>query len=254
MKIQPIKKITLTTYLVLLFGVLTAQNTNSLNNKNKAEMLVFKSNFINQMGLANLINVASQKHDKAPTIIDNIKDTASFENDFFRILKNINSDEVTNPRVVVALSNVRIKSLGRDDFKITRGELMVFKPNEGCKIIKGEYIEVIVKQNHPALKGPEQWIEPIGNKIVYEDTLFRVFDEKLDPGATRSLHSHSQRVSVRLNQVHLTDPRFEISKIPGTGIQVANTFKYAEAMVHAVKNLSDIPLKNIIIEFKASPK
>ena len=36
----------------------------------------------------------------------------------------------------------------------------------------------------------------------------------------------------------------------GTGIQVPNTVKFAEPVVHAVKNLSKIPLFNIVIEFK----
>jgi len=52
-----------------------------------------------------------------------------------------------------------------------------------------------------------------------------------------------------LNQVQLTDPRYSIGK-PGTGIQVANTVKFAEPMVHVTKNLSEIPLFNIVIEYK----
>jgi hypothetical protein len=56
---------------------------------------------------------------------------------------------------------------------------------------------------------------------------------------------------VRLNQVQLTDPRYALGK-SGTGVQVANTVKFAEPVVHVVKNLSDIPLFNIVIEFKLS--
>jgi len=33
-------------------------------------------------------------------------------------------------------------------------------------------------------------------------------------------------------------------------MQVANTVKYAEPMVHVTKNLSKIPLFNIVIEYK----
>jgi hypothetical protein len=86
---------------------------------------------------------------------------------------------------------------------------------------------------------------------VYEDEQFRVFEERLAPGDTRELHSHAQRVVVRLNNVQLTDPRFKPNGSPGGGIQVPNTVKFAEPMVHVVKNLSkDTPLFNIVIEFK----
>lgn len=90
----------------------------------------------------------------------------------------------------------------------------------------------------------------MNNSIVYQDAEFRVFEERLNPGAIRALHSHTQRVVVRLNQVQLTDPRYFPNGNPGTGIQVANTVKFAEPMVHVVKNLSKIPLFNIVIEYK----
>jgi hypothetical protein len=59
---------------------------------------------------------------------------------------------------------------------------------------------------------------------------------------------------VRLNQVQLTDPRNAPSGKPGTGIQVANTVKFAEPVVHVTKNLSKIPLFNIVIEYKIEHK
>ena len=203
--------------------------------------------------LANVVSVMPTV-DKPTNTVNNITYTASFENDFFKVLKNIDSDDIKNARVIIALSNVKIKSVSKNVSKIARGELVVYKSGEDCKVTKGEFIEILVKKNHPTLMGPEKWIEPKGNKIVYEDDQFRVFEEKLNPGATRDLHSHAQRVSVRLNQVHLTDPRFELNKLPGAGIQEANTFKYAESTVHVVKNISDIPLNNIIVELKTARK
>ena len=96
----------------------------------------------------------------------------------------------------------------------------------------------------------EQWVEPLKNTIVYEDEQIRIFEERLLPQDVRELHSHAQRLVVRLNKVQLTDPRFSKEVKEGTGIQVPNTVKFAEPIVHAVKNLSDIPLFNIVIEFK----
>ncbi len=96
-------------------------------------------------------------------------------------------------------------------------------------------------------------MEPPKNAIVYEDEIFRVFEERLAPGDTRELHSHAQRVVVRLNKVQLTDPRFYPDGVDGQGIQIPNTVRFAEPMVHVVKNLSkDTPLSNIIIEFKTN--
>jgi hypothetical protein len=136
---------------------------------------------------------------------------------------------------------------------VERGEIVVFLPQESCSIQKGDYFEVAFKNAHPEPKGPQEWLEPLKNKIVYEDDLFRVFEERLAPGDTRELHSHSQRVVIRLNNVQLTDPRFKPNGTPGEGIQVPNTVKFAEPMVHVVKNLStDTPLFNIIIEFKTT--
>ena len=77
-----------------------------------------------------------------------------------------------------------------------------------------------------------------------------VFEERLEAGGVRELHSHAQRLVVRLNTVQLTDPRFHETARPGSGIQVANTAKYAEPVVHAVRNTSEIPLFNIVIEYK----
>jgi len=127
----------------------------------------------------------------------------------------------------------------------------VFRNNESYNIPSGEYFEVAVKSNHPPASMPETWIEPVKNTIVYEDAEFRVFEERLAPGDTRELHSHAQRVVVRLNDVQLTDPRTRPNGTPGGGIQVPNTVKFAEPVVHVVHNLSKTtPLFNIVIEFK----
>jgi len=180
-----------------------------------------------------------------------IKEKTTFENDYFRISKNIVSEnsEKLGTRVIVGLSNVTIKCPGKNE-KIKRGEIAVYKENDIYKITKGEFFEIVVKKEHPKLTTPEKWIEPLNNKIVYEDEQFRVFEERLVPGDTRPLHSHRQRTTVRLDNAQLTDPRFELNKLPGTGVQVANTAKFAETVTHVVKNIGSVDLNNIVIEFK----
>jgi hypothetical protein len=184
-----------------------------------------------------------------------IKDSIALENDYVRVMKNATVKTTPDAalfgkRIVVALTPLKCKSAAGIK-KVERGEIVVFNPEDSYSIQKGDYFEVAFKKNHPEPKGPEEWLEPLKNKIVYEDDLFRVFEERLAPGDTRDLHSHSQRIVVRLNKVQLTDPRFKPNGAPGEGIQVPNTVKFAEPMVHVVKNLStDTPLFNIIIEFK----
>ena len=95
------------------------------------------------------------------------------------------------------------------------------------------------------------WLEPEKNKTVFQNDDFRIFEERLGPKEERALHSHLQRLVVRLNNTHLTDPRFYPEGQEGKGIQVPNTVKFAEPVEHVVRNLSDIPVFNIVIEFKA---
>lgn len=183
------------------------------------------------------------------------EDKVEVDNEYVRVLHNsaaCTAQETPGfgTRVLVALNKLKIMS-SRGTLDLDRGQIAVFLRNESYQPPTGEFFEVAFKLNHPALTRPEQWIEPLKNTIVYEDEQFRVFEERLAPGDTRELHSHAQRVVVRLNNVQLTDPRTKPNGSPGGGIQVPNTAKFAEPMVHVVKNLSkDTPLYNVVIEFK----
>jgi hypothetical protein len=181
-------------------------------------------------------------------------DSVALENDFVKVMRQStvgfsNENTTFGTRIIVALTDTKIHSK-KTNKTLKRGEIAVFQQNEKYKISKGDFFEVNIKKNHPAPKGPDEWLEPQKNTIVYEDNEFRIFEERLEGGDTRELHSHAQRVVVRLNEVQLTDPRFKPNGTPGGGIQVPNTVRFAEPMVHVVKNLSKIPLFNIIIEFK----
>lgn len=181
-------------------------------------------------------------------------DSIALENDFVRVWRNGTGCTAAHTvdfetRLIVALNKVKIKS-SRGKIKLNRGEIAVFLSDESYVTPTGEFFEVAFKTNHPQVKGPDKWIEPFKNKVIYENQQFRVFEERLAPGDTRELHSHAQRVVVRLNNVQLTDPRYFEKGTPGGGIQVPNTVKFAEPMEHVVRNLSKIPLFNIVIEFK----
>ncbi|MCX6172785.1 MAG: hypothetical protein NT048_08110 [Flavobacterium sp.] len=186
------------------------------------------------------------------------KDSVALDNAFMKVLRDGAACTLANTpnfgtRIIVALDRIKFKS-NRGTIKINRGEIAVFLENEFYDLPKGSYFEIALKKDHPPLTKPSEWVEPLKNKIIYENTEFRVFEERLNPGDTRALHSHAQRVVVRLNQVQLTDPRNSPNGKPGTGIQVANTVKFAEPVLHVTKNLSDIPLFNIVIEYKIEHK
>jgi hypothetical protein len=182
-------------------------------------------------------------------------DSVEIDNEYVKVCRNFTACASQNTpgfgtRLIVALEAIEMKS-SRGTIPLKRGAIAVFQASESYQTPAGNYFEVAFKTNHPPLKKPEEWLEPHKNTIVYEDEQFRVFEERLAPGDTRELHSHAQRVVVRLNNVQLTDPRFKPNGSPGGGIQVPNTVKFAEPMVHVVKNLSkDTPLFNIVIEFK----
>ena len=193
--------------------------------------------------------------DKNINSISNSVDSVALDNDYVKIMANSTAfSNAMSPgfgtRVIVALEELTIESSSGIK-KLNRGNVAVFLAIQSYKMPEGKYFEVAFKNNHPPLKSPDEWIEPVKNTIVYEDGQIRIFEERLAPGDTRELHSHAQRVVVRLNLVQLTDPRFKPNGSPGGGIQVPNTVKFAEPMVHVVKNLSkDTPLYNIVIEFK----
>ena len=182
------------------------------------------------------------------------KDSVALDNAYMKVLRDGAACTLANTpnfgtRIIVALDKIKFKS-NRGTIKIKRGEIAVFLENEFYELPKGSYFEIALKKVHPPLTKPKEWVEPTKNTVIYEDAEFRVFEERLNPGDERPLHSHAQRVVVRLNQVQLTDPRNSPNGKPGTGIQVANTVKFAEPMVHVTKNLSEIPLFNIVIEYK----
>lgn len=130
---------------------------------------------------------------------------------------------------------------------IKRGVLAIFLETQSYQLPIGSYFEIAFKKNHPPLTKPEDCLEPLKNTMVYEDAEFPVFEERLQLGDVRELHSHEQRLVVCLNQVQLTDLRHSPSGKPVAGIQVVNTVKFAEPIVHVVKNLSNIQLYNIVV-------
>jgi len=186
-------------------------------------------------------------------------DSIEIDNSYIKVLRNSTCCASAHSpgfgtRVIVALDQMNVKS----DLRIralNRGEIAVFPENVSYEAPKAKFFEISIKKNHPPPSFPEEWIEPKKNSVIYNDDEIRIFEERLAPGDTRELHSHAQRIVVKFNYVQLTDPRFKPNGSATGGIQVPNTVKFAEPVVHVVKNLSkEIALFNVVIEFKLPKK
>lgn len=175
------------------------------------------------------------------------------ENDYVRVTRDAAPCALAHvpecvDRVIVALGEVNLKA--EDTSRtMTRGDVAVFGPSESYDVRQGgSFFEVAIKANHPAVQTPGEIIAPEKNAARYDGKDFFVFEEKLEPGDTRARHSHSQRVVIQLNRSRLEQwPDGQPSKIVET---VPDRPGFNPPVIHTVKNVGDVPLRGIIIEFK----
>lgn len=151
-------------------------------------------------------------------------------------------------RVIVALDDIVLAG-GMFRRAMTRGDVAVFRPGESYEPpTGGAFIEVTIKPNHPPVRSPPEIIAAEKNAALYEGDEFFVFEERLAPGETRPRHSHSQRVVMQLNRTRLEQwPDGEPQKVVET---VPERVNFSPPVIHVVKNVGDIPLRGIVIEFK----
>jgi hypothetical protein len=148
----------------------------------------------------------------------------------------------------VALGDIELRS-GKSRRKMARGDIAVFKPGESYDPpTGGHFFEVAFKANHPPVESPREIIPPEKNAMRYEGERFFIFEERLDPGDTRSRHSHSQRVVVQLNQTRLQ--QWPEGEQMITREIIPDRAAFNSPVIHTVKNVGDAPLRGIVIEFK----
>ncbi len=150
-------------------------------------------------------------------------------------------------RVVLAMGDIELPT-GDARRKLKYGEIAIFKAGESYQPPSGgRYFEVAIKPGHPPVKSPAELIPPPKNMMVFEGKKFFIYEEKLEVGDTRARHSHSQRVEIRLNQ----GPQL-VQQIWRDG-QVAQQYpaivNWREPVIHEVKNVGDMALRNFILEF-----
>jgi len=153
-------------------------------------------------------------------------------------------------RVVVAMGALTLRS-GETTRQLSRGQFAVIEPGQSYRVAdSASFFEVAIKPDHPTVKVPPEMIPPSKNLLIYDGPRFFIYEEKLEPGDIRPRHSHCQRVEIRLNNGPMLDQWFDPPKPPLQPTIV----NWREPVVHTVKNIGDMPLRNLIIEFKPEAK
>jgi len=179
----------------------------------------------------------------------------TLDNDYVQVSRNAapcaSSAPECGDRVIVALGDTELAS-GDWRRRMTRGDIAVFAPGESYAVADGgEFFEITIKPKHPPVQSPDEILNPDKNALRYDGERFFVFEEKLAPGDTRARHSHSQRVVIQLNQTRLQQwldegPPFFVETVPDRA-------NFSPPVIHVVKNVGDVPLRGIVIEFKPEP-
>lgn len=179
------------------------------------------------------------------------------DNDYVRVTRNgavcasVQTAGCATDRIIVALSNVDVNSI-HGTRRLVRGDVAVFGRAESfVQPVGGSYFEVVLKPDRPRVLSPKEHIPPEKNAILHDGDRFVVFEERLEPGDTRVRHTHSQRVVIQLSATTL-------QQWPEGAAEVRREMRvdqaaFNEPVIHVVKNVGDLPLRGIVIEFKPEP-
>jgi hypothetical protein len=152
-------------------------------------------------------------------------------------------------RVVVAYGPIEVSS-EKKRRQLSKGQVAVFQKGDSYRVTGAHYFEVAIKPGHPPVKSPAEMIAPSKNKPIYDGPRFFIYEERLTPGDTRPRHSHSQRVEIRLNIGPLLDQWLD----PPAKPILPSIVNFRQAGIHTTKNVGDMALRNLIVEFKSPPK
>ena len=181
-------------------------------------------------------------------------DAAVLDNAYVRVTRNAaacaspKTPGCATDRIIVALGDVDVNSV-TGTRRLKRGEIAVFGQNDAyVQPVAGAYFEVVLKASRPEAQAPKEVIPPEKNAIVFDAPRFFIFEERLEPGGTRSRHSHSQRVVIQLNATRL-------QQWPDGQPEVLRDIRpdqaaFDEPVIHVVKNVGDTPLRGVVIELK----
>jgi hypothetical protein len=171
-----------------------------------------------------------------------------FENDYVRVTRDAApcapAGAGCGERAIVAMGDVQLA--GR---VMKRGDVAVFKAGEAFATPgSGSYFEVMVKPTPPPVRAPAEMIPAPNNVLLFDGPRFFVYEEKLEVGATRERHSHSQRIEIRISQG--PQLRQRIWRDGKEAVMQPPIVNWREPAIHEVVNVGDAPLRNFILEFK----
>jgi len=152
-------------------------------------------------------------------------------------------------RIIVAYGPVDVSS-GKKHRRLAKGQAAVFQKGDNYRVSGAHYFEIAIKPDHPPVISPAEMIAPSKNKPLYDGPRFFIYEERLAPGDTRPRHSHSQRVEIRLNIGPLLDQWLD----PPAKPILPSIVNFRQAGIHTTKNVGDMPLRNLIVEFKPQAK
>jgi beta-alanine degradation protein BauB len=95
---------------------------------------------------------------------------------------------------------------------------------------------------------------PIGNRVIFENDLVRVWELAVEPGKSKGLHRHDLPYVI----VPLTDGKIEIESIDGRVYRphdrVGEAIWRDAGEIHDLKNLGDSTYRNVLVEIKPQAK
>ena len=184
---------------------------------------------------------------------DDTPSPVALDNEFVHVARDstpcgVASTPGCEDRVIVAYGAVEVLS-GNKRRLLHKGQVAVFQKGESYTVTGTHYFEVAIKPDHPPVKSPAEMIAASKNKPLYDGPRFFIYEERLAPGDTRPRHSHSQRVEIRLNIGPLLDQWLD----PPAKPILPSIVNFRQAGIHTTKNIGDMALRNLIVEFKPTP-
>jgi len=171
------------------------------------------------------------------------------ENDFVRVYRNsapcAGGGASCGDRVLVALGSIEISGQ-----KMERGDVKVFIAGERYSPPKsGDFLEVVIKPGHPKVAALPAGAPPApDNKVLHDGNEFTIFEEKMQPGETSPIHNHNLRLAIFLNRTQVQQWSYDGQR--ETRELVPDVVTFRPVVVHVSKDVGNVPIRNILIEFK----
>jgi hypothetical protein len=176
----------------------------------------------------------------------------ALENEYVRVSRNSApcakaAAGTCEDRVILAMAELALTADGKTR-QMKRAEVAVFSAGQSYTMpAGGGYFEIAVKPGHPPVKAPAERIAAPKNLALFTGKTFFIYEEILPAGETRTRHSHSQRVEIRINSGPML--RQQVWRDGGVVRTEPTIVNWREPVIHIVHNIGDMPLRNFILEF-----